>query len=84
MHWKLKKKKKKKKNPVPNKPYGFCGRKAPSNEKEVKKKMRNNCSSSPDVRDHLTGRPVFQCEPVWPSGKALGWLGTSWSVDTVL
>ena len=33
---------------VPNKPHGFCGRKAPL-------------------------KLYLSCEPVWPSGKALGW-----------
>ena len=56
---------------VPDKPYGFCGRKA-----TLKKKRLGDVYSSarPCVCHSTRGTPdVTSREPVCPSGKAVGW-----------
>ena len=58
--------------PVPNKPYGFCGRYAPCLLTYAVLFILSNIALRPlteTVRTIQLGRR----EPVWPSGKALGW-----------
>ena len=83
--------------PVPNKPCGFCGRKATLNQLKQWPSLINLMVSVDfpsqicqpdiieDIKPHIiiiiivdVKHPVYLLfwasgEPVWPSGKALGW-----------
>ena len=69
--------------PVPNSPYGLCGRKATlKNRAQELCKSRGGRPRRPvpnkptvfvDVKQHFISSTPESSEPVWPSGKALGW-----------